>query len=569
MASRRGRPRKNGNGVGQLYPPEVPIDEATGFPPEEADIPEDVAKRIPMDDESARVAQHHQEVMRRKASGESFVKWSADARIRYSEAVRIQPLARVIIRMVEPHEDDNVPTRPISVLRDYDALIQHIKESHWLRVAQLQPGQKATYKWVIGDENQPQWATGLVKFGPRPEEERQPAPQQQQNPYGYPQQQNPYGVLGAPMNPMGGMGGYGYGGMPYMQQPQMQQPQPQMQQYVAPAPQQQPAPEPVQQAPQAAMFPQQAANYDVVQGLLGHIERLSAALMEHRNQPPPQPPPPQIIQQPAPQHPAAQLLASIPPQVLAQMPHLLPYLVGLPPQPPAPAPNPTPVAALPVPPASPIEAARDAMVTIRTMASIGKQIAADFAPKVEPEEPEVSPNPNAEPSPYIVQDIGLARIIKDRETGERVEGFEKFLMNSDKWGGVVKGAIREFTDVLKSRVEMQNQQQQQALDKAKQLAEVTREIAEQQERISRARAFQLATERPQTAPQPAFVQSPPQQAVQSPPPMPVQVTPSFMTIPVQSIPEPAPAQSVAPEPVAPAEPEPEALLPTPTQVVDP
>jgi len=573
MAARRGRPRKFRDKGGPLYEDDTPIDEATGAPPEEALIPDDQARNMAMDAESSRMNAQHQTVVRKKQQGVPMTQWSPDPRIKYGEIYRFHPGAKVVIRMIEPYDDDNIPTRYLSQLSNYDKLIQHIKDTHW-------QGKQAAYKWGVCEDGGRVWGTGVIKFGPQRDETAHQQQHHQQNPMmgGQPQY---YGQQ------------WGYPPPQQMYQPQQMYPQQQMYppQFGEPVPQAQPT----QQAPAAQPAPQSpyAPHPDVLTGLLGHIERLTNTVIEQKQQVPHFAPAPvgQAPQQPsAPPGYIAQIpwhmMGQLPPQVVAQIPaHLLPYIFGngyvpVPqqqPQPAQPAQPPVQQQVPHAPPLSPIDAAREAMTGVKEMMRMGREFAQFANPDApdDPESPAATP-PDPDPSPLQVQDIGLTRFVRDRETGQMVEsdGLSKILMSGDKIGAVFSTIAEKAIGTVEKRQEMVHKAQAQAIDNAKQLAAVQREIAESQERIARAKAIQAAAETSMRASQPQFAPPPspppPQQQYVQPPPPPSPPTPPAPPPPQQFIVAPpwATVNSSSPPPVQ-TEPAPPPLATWPPTATDP
>lgn len=310
--------------VTKLYPDGTPVDPATGEALQDVKISPKKGKRIPLDKESARVSKQHNDVMRRKSIGEPNVRWNSDYRIRFGQVKSFHPHAKVAFRQISPVEDENIPARDISVFRDYDEVIRYVRESHW-------KGEQATYKWVVYDDANPQWATGQIHFaadqsvadaksnGKKEAMSQQPPwggypppPGGYPPPgYGYPP---PNG--GAPMPPAGGYPPQQYSGAhgtPYPQTvpqqpafaPTPSQPQPPQPPPPAPQPQPQVASEPEQPSQQSQQPPpqqQQASQPNlsdtVLSGLMQQLQYLmhENAHLKTQNQQPQQP---QQQQQPA------------------------------------------------------------------------------------------------------------------------------------------------------------------------------------------------------------------------------------------------------------------------------
>lgn len=527
MAARRGRPRKFRDKGGPLYEENTPIDEATGAPPDEALIPDEDARNMAMDAESSRRNAQHQQVIRNKQQGVPMTQWSKDYRIKYGEIYRFHPGAKVVIKMIEPYDDDNIPTRYLAQLNNYDKLIQHIKDTHW-------QGKQAAYQWAIMEDGGRTWGIGVIKLGPQREESAAHAhvQQQQQYPMSPPQWYGQQWGYPPPQQQL------------YPQQPMYQQgPQYPQQQFVEP-PQQVAAPQPPQ-PPQ----PQYAPHPDVLTGLLSHIERLTNTVIEQKVQgpnfvqAPPQQAPPPPVAPPGymPQIPW-HMMSQLPPAIVQQIPpHLLPYVFGngfVP----APQQSQQPQQQTPpqraespqAPPLSPIDAAREAMAGVKEMMRMGREFA-QFANPEAPDDPEspAAPPPDPDPTPLQVQDIGFKRFVRNRDTGEMVEsqGIDSILMSGDKVGALLGVGVEKVIGVIEKRQQMQTEHELHQLDRAKQLSSVQREIAESQERIARAKAIQAAAETSMRSSQA--------------PVAPAQAQPQF------AYPVPQPQQNFAPPPAPP------------------
>lgn len=211
-SKKNGKPGVTTTGTTQLYPEGVPTSEA-GTALEDVKITRKRGKDLPLDAESARVAEQHKNVMGRKSRGETGVRWNSDYRIRYGQCVELHPYCKVSIKQIEPVEDENIAARPASILRTYDDLIAYVRDNHW-------KGDRAAYKWVLYDDTQPQWATGIIRFNEDPRRvQRLTAEPDQEEPELMDRRQQP------PPHQWGGYGGYppqspyGAPAPPYGQQP--------------------------------------------------------------------------------------------------------------------------------------------------------------------------------------------------------------------------------------------------------------------------------------------------------------------------------------------------------------
>jgi len=82
------------------------------------------------------------------------VRFSADPQVRYDQCVKLHPHAGVRFKQIAPIESDDIPGLLIKDAQRYDDLIAHLR-NHW-------DGQDATFKWVVWDTRQPQWASGSI-----------------------------------------------------------------------------------------------------------------------------------------------------------------------------------------------------------------------------------------------------------------------------------------------------------------------------------------------------------------------------------------------------------------------
>jgi hypothetical protein len=432
----------------------TPVDD-NGNPLKDVLIPEDDARDLPLDAESARVAAQHKKVMGHKTAGASEVRWNAEPAIRYMQATRLHPNAYVRFKQVEPFENDNIQDRPVSLLSTYDALITYLRESHWR-------GDKAAYKWTVYDDTQPQWAVGVVKFRSEQEEDEMsrrgqnpygpPPPQQQPPPHGYPP---PYGAPPVP---------YGYPPPHYVQQPAQYQPPPP--QY-GPPPQQQPQPPPQQQPPPQIVLPPIPPGLDPTVGALLHglmqqlaeANRQNAELRSAYQYPPPYAYPP-------PQQPQVQL----------------------------PPPEPPP------PPKSAIEQLTEMSSLVNHVANFSKGLQRQFAPMDEQQATAVPSDPDF---PVKMKDLGPVRLIATPDG--RVSA--PALYNLDKYQGMADGfldKVGNFLDKMQSKSTENMREKVQLMERAVAATE-------------RKNAFEHQGSRPAFQPPPPSQQQP-QQYVSPPPP---------------------------------------------------
>ena len=320
---------------------------------------------------------------------------------------------------------------------------------------------------------------GQQSYGP-PQQQGYGQPQQQQQygqpqqGYGPPQQQQGYGPqygqqnYGPPMQQQWP----GMGGMPQQAWPNQGWPHQGYNPFIPPAPPvapapvaaaPAPAPAPVQQLPPEIMMPHivmpqmpvpQAAGEwgPVIQAQMAQIERLAqanSALVEQIRQ--------SQFQAQSQVQPQAQAQAQAQVQVLEyqlkqqqqyqQM--LMQWLGGMmgggmapgmmgggmmggPPQQQQVA-QPPPAPAAPPQPTDPIQAAAQALTTVRSLMRIGQQLQADFAPNAPPlpEEPETPPIHTDPESPHVVTELPHMRVIHNRD-GSKVDGTTTLMYNIDK-----------------------------------------------------------------------------------------------------------------------------------------
>lgn len=510
------RPLSRGDTPARAFAPGTPIDPKTQLPPgEEIEIDRATASRIPLDPESSRVAAEHHETMSRKARGESGVKWNADPRIRYAECAMLHPNARVSFRDIS-NDFDNFPSTYVSAARDYDALISYIEKNLW-------KGNRVTFKWTIGDDTQPQWATGLVKF-----DAKDPNMAQQQPPPGYGPNWGPPPPPAA--GPQWGVPGYfngqywdGRQWAPYQAPPPPPPPPPP----APPAAASPPAPVPAAPAPPPAPVPAPVASTmfggvdPQYQYLFDEIRRLHGELDRQRNQ--------QLAVQPVQAQPQQAppgwynglwwngSAYTTPPPSQQQ-----PQAQQAQPQPP-----PAPVA--PVAQPTPLESAKAAVQTVLDLSSLNQQLEQKFGGAKEEIPEEVSEPKVDKPFPMQVQDFGAFRMaaIDEGEGPSRiVEGALPFAMlNFDKGAAAVKGLVSQIGEFMDQRIkqstQVNNQQEtsrRRAVEDAERLAAAQAQIAEAQEKSAKAEALKVAALQAQRALEQAPVAAPP-----PPPPAPTPV----------------------------------------------
>lgn len=240
---------------GPRLPDGVPIDPQTGLPMTDVPIDREELRRIgAFDAESAQVTQEFRNRLAAKQRGER-VTFNSEQQVAIEEMLAEYPTARIFIKQVSPKEDDNIPSRPLSFIRDFEGLRKYIVDSHWNR-------KDAVYQWAVRAKGHPQIGTGKIVFAEVEE-------MQQGNGNGY------GGYPGAPphqgyLPPQGYPQGYppGYPPQQYPGYPpqQFQYPgyPPQYAQLQAPAPAPYPPPQyaqpqqPQAPAPQAAPAPASA-----------------------------------------------------------------------------------------------------------------------------------------------------------------------------------------------------------------------------------------------------------------------------------------------------------------------
>lgn len=553
----------------KAFPKGTPIDPATQLPPgEEVMVDRATASVIGLDADSARTLAQFKDQIGRKASGEQGVRWNADFRVRYQQAVLLYPNSRVSFKQLSPDEHDNIGSRHIADLRDYDDVIKYLRDNHW-------KGGRESYQWRVGDDSNPQWAVGKIQFAAEDRGEdmaRNQQPPQSPPGYGYPPPGYGYPPQAAPPPGYGyppPAPGYGYPPPGYGYPP----PVPQQAPPVAAPPQQAP---PQQQAPQAQ--PQQMPQTVVMQpmpmpmpmpqGPMGPdprdaiIAQLFAAHQQlqqellNRTQPQQQqaPPPPPPQQQQVPYDPYWYMR---PPY--AQM-MMQPQQQQQPAQPPAPAPAPPP-------PQTPIQAVREAVSTVTELKRELKKTDESDDDALEPPAPPVEDD-----FPVKIKDVGPFRMTA--VDGKVVSGGMPFVMaNADRFGAMAENMfdkVAKFLDDRESRqsnqVSQHHQDRELKLNEQRMAVEHAERLAAAQERSARAKALE-ATLRAPTAmgpPQSVVVEQPPQSQqsiiarqpiVEDAPPQPIAVR---QTIVEQEEPaSPPPQRQTAP--IVPV-----AFAPTPT-----
>jgi len=443
MAAKRKRTVKEGDPSKDrkdLYPEGTPMD-AEGNPIEGADIPVEVARKIPLDKSSARMARQHQEIMRQKAQGKGNVKWHGVDRFKFLEVKEFHPHLVVSIEQILPHEDRSIPSRPIETFATLEDVFEYTR-AFW-------HGHTATYKWVAGDQTNPQWAQGTFSFAARQvEEEDDDMPKNRtpdyngppgwvQTPHGWYHPQ--YGYAPPPGAPPGMMGA-----------PQPQQPPP----LVPAAP---PQPMPPQMMPPQPVIVQPAAAptgvpSDAVGQLIAALAQSQAQVMELQRA---------AYQQPVPQAAPAPQQA----QQWYQLPNgqwyhpqigLVGNAAGAAASA-APAPAPAPAAAPVVEPPKPKslgEELGDALKNMTTLLTMSKRLQSVVRGD-EDDEPDAPAAPvvPVEDNPLKVQDVGPVRYVARRSDNAPVDATTQLLFNLDKIGDFGKSAFKEVRELLDKRAE--------------------------------------------------------------------------------------------------------------------
>jgi len=452
---------------GPIYPDNMP---------EGSDVPVNprFAHEWGYDQESVRVNQVVRQAEKRRAAGETNVRWDGPDHIKFEQAKRESPHASIRFQQIEPVKDDNIPHKSFLQLDSWDKLVHHLATTHW-------NGRRARYKVYIYDSTNWQKAALEVNFNEREESESVPVGQQAsmvgQVPngfpgfpqQGFPQQgfpqgfPNPWGMGMPPMmNPM----------MWPMMQPQMMQPQmPQQQQ----APQAQPQ-QPQQQMPQFP-FPMSGSMDPNVVAMLMQLTRENASLVEEVRR---------AAQQQTPQMPQQQQMT---PQMMMAYMMAYPWMFGMgapPQQGQQPKEEPKP----PEPPPDPIKQATAAMDLMFNMSNKAKSFAQKFADP-EPPEPPPPPDSDADKLPHVIKELPHMRAVFDRETGNPVDAVTMAMYNGDKIADGFKGAFKEmrgmfkdFTDEKMRAQERQREIKQQEIDQGKQQLEQQEVALQQGERMA-------------------------------------------------------------------------------------
>lgn len=542
---RRRGPNKPKTPVGRNDPAKAfargtPINPSTQMPEgEEIEIDRRTAAGIPLDSESARVAAEHHETMARKARGEAGVRWNADPRIRYRECAMLHPNARVSFKDIT-NDFDALPSTYVAQCKDYDELIDYLRKNCWRN-------RRVTFKWTIGDDTQPQWATGLIKFDSKEEE----MSQQQQPPPGYapgyappppPPQAGPqWGVAGY-------FNGQYWNGQQWIagaaQPPPPPPPPPTPPVAAAPLP---PPPPPPPASPAMSLaIPNQHEEY-----LHAEIRRLHSEI-DRRNQQVPPPPPPQAQQLQGPQW-------GVPGVFNGSYWNGQSY--G-----PTPQAHQEPVApvAQPERPPTPIESAKSAVQTVLDLNRLSNELKTSLSSGEAKVEDVEDPDPKSDvPFPMSVHDFGTFRMSAISEDGgpPRLErGVLPFAMlNFDKAAAAGKGLLTQVGEFMDMRikqstqvVDKQAESRRRSVEDAERLAAAQKQMAEASEQSARAEALKVAAlqaqrqlDQPTLQGQPAPVRA---QAPSPPPPPPTRPP---------APPEPEPPEPESPEPEAVVEPPPE------------
>ena len=526
---------------GRLYPEGVPLD-ANGSPLKGADIPADVAATIPMDEESARITQQHQEIMRKKAAGET-TRWHGDTRVRYMEVITVHPHATVGIQQTYPVKDESIQDQPANSLRTYEQLKNYLRNNHWR-------GQHAKYKWTIYDDMNPNWAVGEIEFGPDAEwakkyEEKMNGkqPPNGQPPYWqqqYPQQPYypPYGPHPYYQPPPAQ--GYPTGAYPPAPPPQPAQPAPPPQQ-PAPQPPPQPAPQPPPPPPQPPPLPQ-----PVMQQPGGQSDPFTQTLLDQNKY---------LFQ--------LAMHAMQQPQLQSQQSQQYPYYPMYQPQQQQPQPA---AVAPPPPPPDPLTQARDSMARLTEAVALAREWSTKLDPTAAAAAATTaaaSSTPVEDDFPWKVKDIGPLRIILNQD-GTPVDGVTSALMNGDKIAEGLNIVFEKIASVLEKRQNLTSAERQAAAKALADEANVAERKLNLMERVQamkereaeQTRLNQLAPFQPTAMPvPPATPQTAPAQAPQFVPPPPTEA-PVAPAEAAPTPPEPVAQPSPSPPPVPEASPGP-------------
>jgi hypothetical protein len=482
--------RNAGLPPGPMYPAGTPLNPQTGLPYSDVPIDSHVADRIGYDAESARLNQVVSHVQKRKAAGDTNIRFDAPDPVKYEMCVRENPAGYVRFQMIEPGTDDNIPHKSAVAIDTWPKLIDHLAKNHW-------KGGRAVYKWWVCDSTNYQKATGKVHFAEREEVEdvsnqppnngyppgygygpmmpnpmQGPPPQQQ----GWPQQQPPPWGYGMPQQqmpmPMPQMMPMPYP-MPMPMPMPMQAPQPQQaQQPPAPQPQQQP------QVPQMPQYPPMGGMMDPnMVAMLMQLTRENASLIEEVRRSAQQP------QQAQPQ---------IPSHLLPFLPYMMsmyqnPYMSMMYPgygqpaqqqQPPAPKPEEKPEEKL-----SPIQLVNQSLDMAAQMATLGRKYAEKFAP---PERDEPPPPPQQEESlPHTIKELPHMRAVFDKTTGQPVDGVTMLMYNGDKLADAAKGMLKEARGIVKDWSEERDKMITKRREAAQEQARAEEEALQRAERLQR------------------------------------------------------------------------------------
>lgn len=436
---------ENPSHVASFYPKGTPTDES-GLAESNVNLDRKRVREIgALDAKSARVMKQSRLTLARKAKGE-WVKWNdEDDAVRFWECSQVWTECMIRVNRVAPTPDNSIPVMPISMFEgDYGSFVRRIREMHW------DGRSSATYIWKCYDRTHPQLATGQINFAERAEEDMN-----NRNPHGgYPQQQFGYG----PQFGGGGMygGGMPNGGMPFNPwgggfPPQQQFPQQQqmpMGQMGAPIeqhpPQQQPMPPPVAPAPVAPA--QGGADTNLVQMCMYLAAQLSQAQQQIAwlQQ--------QMIQQQAPQvHPSTQ-----PKQEVQEKP-----------------------------PQTPVQVLKENVETMKQVVSVTKSISDMF----EGDAPDPTPEKTEDPFPIQVKEINGINFLA--ESGEVVRDFwPNALANSGKAFALGSTFFDKIAGIVTKASEVNQKkdtEREDALKRARELAEIDKQRAESYERAAKAR----------------------------------------------------------------------------------
>jgi len=453
---------------GPMYPSGTPVDPSTGLPYDNYPIDARTARQVGYDSESARVNAVMGHVQKRKAAGDTNIRFNAPEHAKYQLAVNENPGARIRFEQVEPVEDYNIPESTLGALPSLGKAIEYLKRHHWR-------GQRAVYKWYVYDSTNYQKAAGRIPFDVQQEEEvvQQPPGNNGQPPYpgmmpGMPGMPG-FGVQGTPGFPQMPMNPWGMG-MPMMPFPFAM---PYQQQAAPPvAPPQQVPPQPAQGQPQMPFpYPMPAGMDPNVVNMLLALTRENAALVEETRRAAQQA---QAGQQPV-----------MTPQMMYMMMTMYPWMFpGMTAQQQQQQPKEEPK---PEKPKTPIEQMKDTIGMMQTVASMGRKFATDFSPedaeKPDPNRQEV----NEDAYPYVVKEFPHWRMVVSKD-GEPVDAATSVAHNLDKVQEGVRGlfkeireGVKEFIEHKDNQVEAKSRHEQEALERKQVELKLAQEQIKQQE----------------------------------------------------------------------------------------